>query len=205
MAVKEERLSREEKRPARLAPEGSGPLMQRDYVLVVEGSRLAPEEVVRLIRSGFPRFSPAGLAEFTRPEGATSPLALDDTMHIKIRGAGHCAVVVSHLSERSMTLRTLQGHIESGRITFGAGLDVGGRLVLRIRSRARWSNPPRLLGYFLGGKMIQARVWITFLERLAAECGGRRLGDVVLSTDRVSDNAADAGEEERPTFTAAGS
>ena len=58
-------------------------------------------------------------------------------MHVHMRGIGDFGVVVSHVEDGSFTLRTLEGHPEAGRITFGASRDAAGHLVLRIRSRAR--------------------------------------------------------------------
>jgi hypothetical protein len=127
-------------------------------------------------------------------------LSVGDTMHIDIKGYGECAVRVAHVDARRLTLRTLDGHLEAGRITFAATTDVGGRLVLRIRSRARLRNAPWYAAYALMGKHTQTRAWVTFLERLAADCGGQALGEVVQSTDRVEESPADRGEEEAPTL-----
>jgi hypothetical protein len=193
--------SPEELREVQLATEGAGPLLQRDYVVVLEGSTCTPEAVVEMIRSDFPRFSPAELADFSRPEGAVGPLAVGDTMHVRIRAVGDCGVMVTHREPRSLTLRTLEGHPEAGRITFGAYRDEAGRLVCRIRSRARQRNRRLFTGYLTVGIHGQTRVWVTFLERLAAACGGRVLGEVITSTDEVEELPEDRGIGEAPTFS----
>jgi hypothetical protein len=194
--------TREEKRPVQLASHGVGPLYQRDYVVVIEGSCCTAEDVAMRLRTGFPSFSPEHLAWFRRPDDATDPLVVGDTMHVFIQGAGHCGVRVVHVDERSLTLRTQGGHIEAGRITFGAYHDEVDRLVCRIRSRARIADPVRLLGYVLLGKLAQTRIWIGFLERLAAACGGKLLDHVLVATDTVAESPADRGEEDAPTFDA---
>jgi hypothetical protein len=185
-----------------LAHDGAGPLLQRDYVAVLEGSHCTPEQALEKILLQFPRFSPEELAKFYHPRDQAAPLALNDRMKIDIRGYGRCEVVVTHLDRHSLTLRTVSGHLEAGRITFGAYADEGGRLVCRIRSRARINNLPIFLGYALFGKAVQTRTWTVFLERLAEACGGRMLGEVVTETDRVSDSPADRGLLEIPTFAA---
>jgi len=189
----------EEGRSPQPATRGSGPLLQRDYVLVIAGSRCTPEEAIRRVRRDFPRFSPRELAEFTRPAGAGESLEVGDTMHIHIAGYGDCAVRVAQVDPRRLTLLTLDGHLEAGRITFSADRDAAGRLVLRIRSRARLRNPPWLAAYALLGKHAQTRVWVTFLERLAVSCGGLLRSDVLLATDRVRETLADRGEVAAPT------
>jgi hypothetical protein len=192
--------SPEERRGIQLASEGAGPLLQRDYVIVLEGSACTPEAVAEKIRSDFPLFSPVELARFTRPAGAAGPLVVGDTMHVRIRAVGDCGVMVTHREPRSLTLRTLEGHPEAGRITFGAYRDEAGHLVCRIRSRARQRNRRLFTGYLMAGIHGQTRVWVTFLERLAAACGGRLLGEVLTSTDEVEELPEDWGAGEAPTF-----
>ena len=55
-------------------------------------------------------------------------------------------------------------------------------------------------GYELLGKHAQTKIWTTFLEHLARECGGRPLGEVITSTDEVPEDPADRGETDHPTF-----
>ena len=190
----------EEKRPVQLAVEGIGPLLQRDYLAVVRDSPMAPEDVLMRMRTDFPRFSPDALARFTRPEGETGPLQLGQTMHVFITGVGHCAVQVSHLDVDSFTLRTLHGHMEAGRITFSATCSEAGFLEVRIRSRARISDVPRLLSYLMLGRAVQTKIWTTFLERVAEATGGRLLGSVTVATDHVQDSLRDLGIAEGPTL-----
>lgn len=191
----------EEQRRNQFAPEGVGPLLQRDYVLVLEESRCTPEEAALLIRTEFPRFSPDALARFTRSGDLTRPLDRGDTMHILMVGLVQCAVRVIHLDRYSLTLGTLEDHPEAGRITFGAYPDEGGRLVLRIRSRSRLRHHLHWHNYALLGKRGQTWTWVTFLERLAEACGGRKRSEVITSTEKDIDIPADRGLEYVPTFT----
>jgi hypothetical protein len=195
--------SEEEQRKVQLATEGVGPLLQRDYVIVIEESHCTPEQAVQWVRTDFPRFSPEELARFTLPGDGSRPLDLNDTMHVLMAGTLQCGVQVVHRDRNSFTLRTLEGHPEAGRITFGAYEDEGGRLVCRIRSRARLRHQLHRFIYQLLGKHPQTRTWIVFLERLAAACGGRRLSEVLTSTEIVPETPADRGAEDTPTFTAA--
>src|SRR5205085_8329926 len=105
--------SEEEQRPAQLAKHGAGPMLQRDFAMVLEGSGCSPEEMMLKVRAQFPRFSPARLCRFTRPSGAAGPLRVGDTMHVHLRGAGHAGVLVTHTDSYRLTLRTQQGHQEA--------------------------------------------------------------------------------------------
>jgi hypothetical protein len=185
------------------ATEGAGPLLQRDYSAVIEGTRCTPESLFRLVVEDFPSFSPEGIACFSHhPEGTEGPLETEREMAIQIAAAGVCHVRVVHMDDRSLTLRTLDGHPEAGRITFGAYWDRAGRLKFRIRSRARSSDKVRYVGYQLFGKGMQTQTWVTFIERVAAACGGRLHGDVRVETSQVEDTLADEGELDTPTFRA---
>lgn len=192
--------SEEEERRVQLAKHGAGPMLQRDYVIVLEGAKCSPEALMLKLRTEFPRFSPKLHCTFSRPRGSEGPLQVGDTMHVHLRGAGHAAVLATHVDSLRLTLRTQEGHQEAGRITFGADYDAGGRLVVRIRSRARQRNLPRFLGYAFLGMKIQSRIWSGFLTSLAADCGGRMLGGVMTCTDRVPESPADRGEEEAATL-----
>jgi len=193
--------SEEEQRPIQLATDGVGALLQRDYLVVLVESDCTPEQVVHRIRSGFPRFSPEELALFTRSGDVNRPLAPGDTMRVVMTGLIPCGVRVTHLDEHSLTLRTLEGHPEAGRITLGAHYDQGGRLVCRIRSRNRLLNRRYWLSYHLMGKHAQTRTWTAFLEHVAERCGGRRLGSVLTATTPVAELPADRGTVEAPTFS----
>jgi hypothetical protein len=113
-------------------------------------------------------------------------------------GAGHAGVVITGADARSLTIRTLKGHFEAGRITFGAESDAAGRLVFRIRSRSTIQNLPRLLAYQLMGIHVQTRIWTTFVERVAEEAGGRLVGEVVVATEPAHERPADRGGDEHP-------
>ena len=183
-----------------IAADGVGPLTQRDYVAVVEGTSCTPGEARERLLNRFAEFSPNSLAKFMRPDGEETPLKEEDELCVRILSQGLYPVVVTHVDEHSLTMRTREPHPEAGRISFGAAQDAEGRLVLHIRSRARINGPFRWLGYEVIGKHMQTRVWVTFLQRWAEACGGAVRGEVVLSTDQVEETPADQGEREHATF-----
>jgi hypothetical protein len=193
----------EELRPVQLAPEGVGPLFQRDFVAVIAGSNETPEQAALKLRQELPLHVPEALAKFTRSGAAAdSPLRVGDTMHVRLKGSGAAAVLVSHVDSRSLTLRTMDGHIEAGRNTIGFYEDADGRLVCRVRSRARVRDLPRFLSYWLGGKGTQTTIWTEFLKSMATAVGGKLVGRVREETSSVQDSAADLGDGDGPTFDA---
>jgi hypothetical protein len=184
------------------ASKGAGPLLQRDYWAVIAGTSLSPEEIITKVRQSFPDFAPPETAAFDRGGRPANPLEVGDQMDICIAMLGGCKVRVVHTDRLSLTLRTLEGHPEAGRITFGCGRDDQGRIVFRIRSRTRAGGWVKYLGFLLMGKQMQSRTWIRFIGNLAHACGGSVQGSVQVSTIRVADRFADEGGLDAPTFVA---
>jgi hypothetical protein len=186
---------------ATCATDGRGPLLERDYLAVIGGASCEPEDAARLIRGQFEQFAPPETARFERTDGHAC-LEVGDELAIRVALRGECRVRVIHCDARGLTLRTLRGHPEAGRITFGADRDGDGRLTVRIRSRTRascWSN---YLGFLLLGKQLQSRCWIRFLDRVAETCGGRVHGRVRVNTRRVEPEPGDGPDRDEPTFRA---
>ena len=184
------------------AHQGSGPLLERDYFAVIDGAKRAPDEVGAMLRDHFEEFAPQETAVFRRSgaDGKKTPLEIGDEMEIRIALLGLCKVRVVHLTTCSLTLRTLKGHPEAGRITFGAGRDGQGHLTFRILSRTRASGLLNYLGFLIMGKQLQARCWIRFIDRVVTATGGRVSGRIRVRTQKVAEGPADRGEEDTPTF-----
>jgi hypothetical protein len=186
------------------ATEGVGPLLERDYSAVIEGTTHTPEQVGALLRDRFETFAPPETALFRRTGGEGDPLDISDEMEIRIALLGGCRVRVVHLDGRSLTLRTLAGHPEAGRITFGADHDERDRLRFRILSRTRANGRLNYVGYLLMGKQMQARCWIRFIDRVAEATGGRVAGRIRVRTRKVAEEPGDRDGLDAPTFSSGG-
>ena len=182
------------------AAEGVGPLLQRDYRAVLHECVHTPQHVLRIIRAGFKYFSPPDLARFFPPADRARPVRAGDQMRIDVKYTGETAVRVVGVDQWTFTLRTLDGHPEAGRITFGAEPAGEHGVLVRIRSRARANGLLNYVGYELVGRDMQTRVWTSFLERLATVCGARLAGDVQVETREVQDAVDDAVDTPAPTF-----
>lgn len=182
------------------AAEGSGPLLQRDYWGVIEGARLTPEQTIDQVLSDVPSFSPSELAAFSRLSGEDGPARVGEDFRVSIQGYGPCHVRLTQRDPDSFTFQTLAGHLETGRISFGAERDRAGNLVFRIRSRSRTNSPVNAVGYALIGIHAQTAVWTTFVRRVAEAAGGRLLGKVEVRSRRVSEDPEDEAPVPVPTF-----
>lgn len=188
-------------REIQYATGGHGPLLQRDYWAVLDGASCDPEGILRQVSATFERHAPAVTAQFHRADAAEGPLNVGEELAIQIALIGKCRVRVVHHTARSLTLRTLQGHPEAGRITFGAYRDEGGRLVFQIRSRTRAATRLNYLGYWLMGKQLQARCWINFIASVAERCGGTIVGRIHVRTNPIEEEPGDGPGDDSPTLS----
>lgn len=187
------------------ASDGWGPLIQRDYRVVIADSKLEPEELTLRVQTRFPEFSPPQTATFCRTERhEDEPLQVGEDMNIGIALKGGCQVRVVHTDDRSLTMRTIEGHPEAGRITFSADRDEDGHVIFTIRSRTRAADFLSYAGYFLIGKQMQARTWTRFLENVVRESGGTQVGSIEVCTRQVEEREADRSDLDSPTIAAKG-
>lgn len=182
------------------ASDGVGPLLQRDYWAVLAECALSPVELMAKVKAGFCSLPPAALVGFEAADG----LDHGAEIQIRIRPAQDCRVRVIHTDDQSVTLGTLAGHPEAGRITFGAYRNPAGELIFHIRSRARAASPSKLLGFLTIGEAMQTNTWTDFINNAAASVGARIRDVVHADTARVDERPEDADPLRAPTFAAVG-
>lgn len=183
-----------------LAADGAGPLLQRDYWAVLSGCPMRPSEVITWLREHFCEMPPKALVEFTAPDGLARGAVLD----ILITPGQECRVQVIHEDAQSLTLGTLSGHPEAGRITFGAYRNANDEVVFHIRSRARSSDGARFLGFIAVGEAMQTDTWTDFITSTAQGVGARIDGPIRADTIEVDDVPEDYAPEGAPTYLAVG-
>lgn len=182
------------------ATKGSGPLLQRDYWAVMEGCALKPSELITHVKGHFCELPPAALVEFTAPDGVACGARLD----ILIKPAQHCGVRVIHEDAQSITLATLNGHPEAGRITFGSYRNAEGDVIFHIRSRARSTTAMKRLGFLAIGDAMQTTTWTDFIKATARAAEARIRGAIHADTVEVEEVPEDDEPLESPTFLAEG-
>ncbi len=186
------------------AAEGAGPLIQRDYWAVLDGSKRRPSQLIALVRARFRHIAPPDLVRFSPADGFDAPLSPGRELDVHIRMAGDHRVRVVHVTPTSITLATLPGHPEAGRITFGAYRNRRGDIVFHIRSRARSGSRRMRLGFLVGGDPMQVGTWTDFIDRLAATLGEEIIGAIHAESRVVDDEPEDRGAADAPTFIARG-
>ena len=182
------------------ATEGAGPLLQRDYWAVLGGCRLSPTELITRVKQRFCELPPVALVEFIAEKGLCAGAEID----ITIKPAQHCRVRVIAEDPQSLTLGTLAGHPEAGRITFGAYRNPAGDVIFHIRSRARSSSTARLIGFLAIGDAMQTNTWTDFINNTAAMIGAQIADVIHANTEQVEEMPEDGEPLVAPTFLAVG-
>ncbi len=187
---------------------GVGPMLQRDYWAMIDGCQCKPSEVMALVASRFPEFPPAEVVIFECDGGIDSQrgLSVGDELDIQIKLAGAARVRVVQKAPCSLTLATLAGHPESGRITFGAYRNDQGDVIFHIRSRARSSSVANYVGFLVGGDPMQTGTWTDFVNNVAVTCGRGVVGQVHADVRELGADDLEPGDESMdcPTFRAQG-
>jgi hypothetical protein len=186
------------------ASEGAGPLLQRDYWAVIARCGCSPSEVMELVASRFASFAPERLVVFERVDGRDAPLEVGDELRVHIRGAGTFGVRLIHRDRQSLTLATLPGHPEAGRITFGAYRNARGDVIFHIRSRARSGSRVMYLGFRTGGEAMQTNTWTDFVNAVALTVGEGVIGFIHAETLELAHAHESADDVRGPTFLARG-
>lgn len=184
---------------------GKGALLERDYWAVVRNARTGPGGVMDVVSRHFEDLAPPSLVRFRRtvPGEAGRPLALGDEVEVEIRMAGRCGVRVVHMDDNSLTLATLTGHPEAGRITFGAYRHQRGDVIFHIRSRARAASQMKLAGFLFAGDPMQTNTWVGFVNRVAASVGEGVHGVIHVEKRSIPEERGDRSVD-APTFIAEG-
>jgi hypothetical protein len=152
------------------------------------------------VKEKFCELPPASLVKFAAPGGLAANAELD----IRIMPAQSCRVRVMHQDAQSITLGTLEGHPEAGRITFGAYRNAAGDVVFHIRSRARSASASKRIGFLAIGDAMQTNTWTDFINNTAAAVGARIADAIHAETTEVDDSADDDHPLRSPTFLAIG-
>lgn len=189
-----------------LPQEGAGPLLQRDYWAVIRHCHHRPTDIMDWVARRFDELAPAELCVFEREDAAREGTALEpgDLLRVRIHGAGTFRVRVIHKDRQSLTLATLPGHPEAGRITFGAYRNDYGDVLFHIRSHARSGSPIHYWGFVTAGEAMQTNTWTEFVLRVAASTGEGVVG-VIHADTRVLREEPEGGDVmSGPTFLARG-
>ena len=168
--------------------DGVGARFHRRYEVDVEKTTKSPVELIRCIGENIQAYVPDELATFEKSTGVEGQLAIGDEYDIHIRSPWDGPVRVVEAEPTRFTLATLDGHMEAGQIRFEAveHPTVPDALRFSIESWARSRDGAVDFVYDELGlaKKAQQAMWTFFCERVADDCGGQKMEEVRVLTER---------------------
>jgi hypothetical protein len=167
--------------------DGVGPLMHRTYVTRLREAELDAGELMGKFAARPNCAAPTALASFVKHDGEEGEARVGDEFTVRMPGPWDGPVRVVDLGPTHLSLATLDGHLEAGRISFDARDLAPGRLEVRIEAWARGGDRVSnlLFDRLRVNKEVQLHMWTSVLERLVRLSGGRRDGPFDITTRRV--------------------
>ena len=167
--------------------DGVGPLMHRRFTTRVREAELDAAQLIAAFAAKPNRATPTALARFVKLRGEEDELRVGDEFTVRMPGPWDGPVRTVEVQPASFSFVTLDGHLEAGRIRFGAR-DIGpGRLEISIEAWARGGD--RLSSLLFDrlplNKEVQLHMWTSVLEQLTDLSRGRRDGLVGIISKRV--------------------
>lgn len=168
--------------------DGAGPLFHRRYVTRIRETQLPLRELMARVISDPDVASPREFATFRKTRGSEGGMRVGDEYVVRMPGPWDGPVRVVDVSDASLRLATLAGHLEAGQIEFSA-VEVDGEIEFRIESWARSKNRlvDVLYSHLRMAKEVQFHMWTSYLERIARLAGGRMTGGIDIETRRVDE------------------
>ena len=182
---------------------GAGALVRRDYWTVIQSCAVTPHGLIRAVRKRFTEFAPPSIVVFGRVTEESDMLDVGDELSVDIKQAGTFRVRVTHADANSLTLATLRGHPEAGRITFGAYRNDHDDVIFHIRSLARSGSTRHYAGFLLAGDPMQTYTWTDFVDCVAHTFGDGAVGTIHAEVEVLS-LEEDDGTMDQPTYIAQG-
>ncbi len=174
---------------ARSLPEQSesegigGPLRKRFYA-TIQNSEMTSEQLCSRFKAEWTSIVP--LEMDVEPGADKAQLTEGATLTMALPGRGNVQVRCREITDRSITLATLQGHPLAGVITF-AFSEANDMVLFEIMIEARAANLLDLLALKSFGEGMQDRTWRSTVESVIDMSGGQAAAGVESETGR--DNA----------------
>lgn len=159
--------------------QGFGQMWQKTYRVMLEGTEVAPEELIAVWKKEFPTFWPKGnrfyapLEEITPGEVAVlnmaGPRGITGPKGMPVFSTG---IMVIYADDESFSFMTPEGHPMAGMITFSSHLE-GEATVAQIQALVRASDPFWEFTFRLGMLKEEDRFWEKTLGAVAKRFGSQ--------------------------------
>jgi uncharacterized protein YbjT (DUF2867 family) len=179
--------------PAKLPEDGRGKLRRQRYWADIVGSKLTPEELMKMVRDEFYTLPPEGLLEVGVEPGSAGVIDEGATLTLAIPMRGNIQVRAVEVTATSITMVTIEGHPLSGAIQFMASGE-GAAVRFEIRSYTRATDLIDLIGMRTFGSAAQHATWKKVVEEVVQRSGGAAPDDVQSEDEGLDGEEASAVE-----------
>jgi hypothetical protein len=149
---------------------GFGKMWQKTYTVLITGTNVSPQQVIKTWKEHFPEFWPKN-ARFFGPMAGVTP---GDVALLNLKGPGgvklSTGILVVYADDESFSFMTPEGHMFNGLITFSAR-EADGGVLAQAQMMIRAQDPLFELGMTLGGHRKEDQHWTRTLESLARSFG----------------------------------
>jgi nucleoside-diphosphate-sugar epimerase len=176
--------------PENLPSDGVGPLREKRFWAEIEESRFQCNELFEIFCRKFGEIMPIDVG--VEP-GTNDRIAEGATITMKLPLRGNIQVRVEKIDHHSITLATLEGHPIAGTVRFSFDqTDSGIRFQVQVLDRS--GNALDLLAMETLGRFLQDSNWITVVDRVVEESGGRAIRGVQHMQQKLKGDEAEAVE-----------
>jgi nucleoside-diphosphate-sugar epimerase len=155
--------------PEQLPSKGVGDLRRKRYWADISGSALTPEDLFEKMRVNFAELMP--VESGTEPGTADRIPDLGETITMSLPVRGTIQVRVQELSDRVMTLATLEGHPIAGAVRFLTEAR-GPQVRFEVQVYERAANLLDLITMRTVGELMQNATWEEMVRRVVGVSGG---------------------------------
>jgi NADH dehydrogenase len=179
--------------PEKLPSEGVGRLFRRRYWADIVGSSRTPDELFALLRRHFGSLTPDTMDVGAEPG---SPTSIEEgatiTMALPLRG--NVQVRAEQITDRTMTLVTLEGHPLAGAIRF-LFEERGDAIRVEVQSYDRAGSTIDRVAMSTIGRFLKSATWEALVERMVEVSGGRAPDGVQVESEALDEEQASRVEE----------
>ena len=178
--------------PEQLPSDGVGSLRRKRFWADITGSPMKPEQLFERVRVRFGTLMPIETGNEPGTEGSVPEMGETLTMALPVRGT--IQVRVQELTDRVMTLATLEGHPIAGAVRLLAE-ERGAQVRFEIQVYERAANLLDLVTMRTIGDLMQNVTWEQMLTRIIGESGGTAPEGVQSETTSLDREQAKRIEE----------
>lgn len=158
--------------PEQLPTDGVGPLHRKRFWATILGSTLSADALCARFCQQFQQISPDQVDLAAEPGTPTTMFARGETVTMALPVRGNVQVRVAELTETSVTLQTVAGHMLAGAVRF-TFTPHGDRVLFEVELFDRAATTLDRVAMAVGGDQMQDATWQELVENVVAESGGR--------------------------------